>query len=145
MSITEAFLTPIEEQEIVKAIIAAEKNTSGEIRVHLEEKSEKPPLERAKEVFISLKMNETKARNGVLFYVDIVEKQFAIIGDEGINNLVPNDFWETTKNVVIENFKKENYKNGLVAGITESGKQLKHFFPYETDDIDELDNEISKG
>lgn len=145
MSKTEDFLTPEEEQEIVQAITIAETNTSGEIRVHIEEHSEKQPLERAQEVFLTLNMQQTKARNGVLFYVCVADKKFAIIGDEGINNVVANDFWDGTKNVVIENFKVGNYKKGLVDGILKAGEQLKHFFPYQSDDIDELPNEISKG
>lgn len=145
MSKTEDFLTKEEEQEIVQAIVVAETNTSGEIRVHIEEHSEKPPLERAQEVFYTLEMQHTKARNAVLFYVNVADKKFAIIGDEGINNVVANDFWNSTKDIVIENFKVKAYKKGLVEGILKAGEQLKSFFPYEKDDIDELPNEISKG
>lgn len=145
MSKTEDFLSPEEEQAIVQAIVQAEKNTSGEIRVHIEEHSEKPPLERAQEVFLSLGMQNTKDRNGVLFYVGVADKHFAIIGDQGINQLVNEKFWDSTKNIVIENFKKQLYKEGLTEGILEAGKQLKKFFPYQSDDINELPNEISKG
>ena len=145
MSKTEDFLSKAEEQEIVHAIVAAEKNTSGEIRVHIEEHSEKPPLERAQEVFFELKMNETKDRNGVLFYVCVADKKFAIIGDEGINNVVDGNFWNSTKEVVIANFKEKQYKKGLVDGILKAGEQLKNYFPYQSDDVDELSNEISRG
>ncbi|HBK84087.1 MAG TPA: hypothetical protein DDZ41_10940 [Flavobacterium sp.] len=144
MSKTEDFLTSKDEQEIVEAIKIAEENTSGEIRVHLENHSDKDAIQRAQEVFNSLKMFETQARNGVLFYVNIAGHQFAIIGDEGINKVVPEDFWESTKNIVIENFKNQNYKNGLVAGIEKAGEQLKRYFPYQSNDINELTNEISK-
>lgn len=145
MSKTEDFLTTEEEQEIVKAITIAEKNTSGEIRVHIENKSEKPPLERAKEVFLSLEMNQTEARNGVLFYVGVSDKTFAILGDEGIDKAVESDFWNVTKDVVIEHFKNNHYKDGLVAGILSAGERLKMFFPYAENDTDELSNEISRG
>ena len=145
MSKTEDFLTPEEEQEIVNAISIAEKNTSGEIRVHIENHSEKPPLERAKEVFLSLEMDKTQARNGVLFYVGVSDKTFAILGDEGIDKKVELDFWNTTKDTVIQYFKNKNYKEGLVAGILCAGERLKAFFPYETDDTNELSNEISKS
>lgn len=145
MSKTEDFLTPTEEQEIVKAIALAEKQTSGEIRVHLEEKSDLEPMERAKEVFLQLNMQQTDARNGVLFYVAVSNKKFAVLGDEGINKVVATDFWESTKEAVLNQFKTGNFKTGLIDGITEAGNQLKAHFPYQTDDENELSNEISKG
>ena len=97
MSKTEEFLTKAEEQEIVAAIVIAEKNTSGEIRVHIEEINTKPPVERAQEVFHLLKMDETELKNGVLFYICMLSKSFAVIGDKGINDLVEPNFWNSTK------------------------------------------------
>ena len=145
MSETEDFLTQEEEQEIVQAIVEAEKNTSGEIRVHLEEHSDKEPLVRAQEVFFALKMQQTKARNGVLIYIGVHDKHLAIIGDEGINKVVENDFWDCTKDVIISNFKERQFKKGLVEGVLRAGEQLKKHFPYQSDDTNELSNEISKG
>jgi uncharacterized membrane protein len=145
MSKTEDFLTSKQEAKIVDAIRIAEENTSGEIRVHIEEKSEKPPVERAKEVFNTLKMYETEARNGVLFYINVSGNQFAILGDEGINNVVPTDFWESTKEIVLTNFAAKKNKKGLVEGIKKAGEQLKKYFPYQSNDTNELSNEISKG
>lgn len=145
MSQTEDFLTAKQEEKIVEAIRIAEENTSGEIRVHIEEKSEKPPIERAKEVFNTLKMYETEARNGVLFYVDVTNHKFAIIGDEGINKVVPSDFWECTKDIVLSNFALKKHKKGLVKGIERAGEQLKKYFPYQKDDSNELSNEISRA
>ncbi|WP_159800109.1 TPM domain-containing protein [Flavobacterium sp. MK4S-17] len=139
------FLTPAEEQEVVNAIAAAEKDTSGEIRVHIENHTEKPPLERAQEVFQLLGMQETAARNGVLFYVGVQDHTFAIIGDEGIDKVVEDDFWDCTKDVVIERFKQQQFKNGLVEGILRAGERLKQYFPYTHDDTNELPNEISKS
>jgi uncharacterized membrane protein len=144
MSKTEDFLTSKEEEEIVEAIRIAEENTSGEIRVHIEEKSDKPSLERAKEVFNVLEMYKTEARNGVLFYINVSDHQFAILGDEGIDKVVPSDFWESTKDVVLKNFSEKKFKKGLVKGIIKAGEQLKNYFPYQSDDINELPNEISR-
>ena len=143
MSKTEDFLSKAEEQEIVLAIVEAEKNTSGEIRVHIEEHTEKSPLERAQEVFFELKMDETQDRNGVLFYVCVSDKKFAIIGDKGINEAVESDFWDCTKDTVIANFKEGNFKKGLVEGILRAGERLKNFFPYQNNDTNELSNDIS--
>lgn len=145
MSETEDFLNAAEEQEIVNAIKEAEKNTSGEIRVHIENHSEKPPLERAQEVFYQLGMETTAARNGVLFYVGVSDHTFAIIGDEGIDKAVEADFWNTTKDVVISHFKEKRYKEGLVEGILKAGVRLKEYFPYQDDDINELPDTISRG
>ena len=145
MAKTAAFLSKEEEQEIVQAIVEAEKNTSGEVRVHIEKHSNKTPLERAQEVFFELKMEATNDRNGVLFYVSVTDKKFAIIGDQGINELVATDFWDTTKEIVIAHFKNGNFKTGLVEGILSAGNQLKAYFPYQSDDEDELSNEISKS
>jgi len=145
MSKTEDFLTKQDEKEIVSSIVEAEKNTSGEIRVHIEEHSEKSPLDRAQEVFFELNMNETQDRNGVLFYICVSDKKFAIIGDKGINDAVESDFWDCTKDTVIANFKEGNFKKGLIEGILQAGQRLKHYFPYQSDDTNELSNEISRN
>ena len=140
-----SFLSKNDEQEVIAAITKAEKNTYGEIKVHIETKTEKPPLERAQEVFLSLGMQQTEARNGVLFYVGVHDKSFAIIGDQGINNLVEPDFWESTKDVVIGHFKNQEYKQGLVNGILRAGERLQTYFPYQSGDVNELSNDISKS
>jgi len=146
MSLTEDFLSTVEEQEIIKAIVKAEKETSGEIRVHIEEHSDLPVLERAQEVFKMLNMHKTSAHNGVLFYIGVKDRHFAIIGDDGIDAVVPYDFWEETKKKVINHFKLNQFKEGLIAGILHTGKQLKHYFPYRgNEDVNELPNEISRG
>lgn len=145
MSVTEDFLTADEEQEIVNAIILAEKNTSGEIRVHIENHSVKPPLERAKEVFHQLGMYKTNSRNGVLFYIGVSDHTFAILGDEGIDKAVEADFWDCTKDAVISHFKEKRFKEGLVEGVLKAGERLKLYFPYNESDKDELSNEISKS
>jgi uncharacterized membrane protein len=145
MSKVEEFLTKKEEQEIVEAIRVAEKNTSGEIRVHLEKKIDTDAIDRAVEVFNELEMYNTKDANGVLIYVAVKSKQFAICGDKGINKVVPTDFWESTKNIMADHFQNGNFKQGLVDGILKAGEQLKKYFPYQDDDTNELSNEISKG
>lgn len=145
MSKVEDFLTKAEEQEIVEAIGKAEKNTSGEIRVHIEKQTSIAPIEKAVEVFHQLQMEQTQDRNGVIIYVAVKSKQFAIYGDKGINEKVPSDFWDTTKDTIISHFKKGNFKQGLIDGILKAGEQLKKYFPYAEGDTDELSNEISKG
>lgn len=145
MSELDEFLTLEGQDQVVEAIKEAELNTSGEIRVHFENTLEKACLERAKEVFINLNMQNTKNRNGVLFYVAVHHKSFAILGDSGIDKVVPNDFWESVKNLVISEFSKGNRVEGLVNGILEAGIKLKHYFPYKVGDTNELTNEISKS
>ena len=143
MSEVEKFLTEEQERQIVKTIRVAEKNTSGEIRVHIEKTTSKPTIERAKEVFYYLKMDETKDKNGVLFYLAVHDKKFAIIGDVGLNTKVPNDFWLSITNTVLKEFKNNNFALGLEKGILETGEKLKEHFPYQNDDINELTDEIS--
>lgn len=143
MSKVADFLTKIEQAAIIEAIQLAEQNTSGEIRVHLEEKSEKDAYTRALEVFNDLKMYETNLRNGVLIYVAIDDKKFAICGDEGINAIVAADFWDCTKNIMVAHFTEQNFKQGLIEGIIAAGNQLKKYFPAQQNDKDELSNEIS--
>lgn len=145
MSQVEDFLTSVEEESIIQAIRQAEKNTSGEIRVHLERSSEKNALERAKEVFYFLKMDATEAQNGVLFYVAVDDHKFSILGDAGIDKVVPNDFWQSVKDSVLTHFKNGNYAKGLEQGIEETGKKLKQYFPLDSHDLNELSDEISLG
>lgn len=145
MSKVEDFLTKEEEQEIVEAIRMAEKNTSGEIRVHLEKTTSLDAYDRALEVFHQLKMHETQLQNGVLIYVAIQDRNFVICGDKGINDLVKDDFWNSTRDVIVSHFKNGNFKQGLIDGITKAGEQLQHYFPYLEGDTNELSNEISKG
>ncbi len=145
MSRVEDFLTADEEQEIVRAILEAEKNTSGEIRVHIEGHTRLEPMDRAIELFQILKMNNTKQENGVLIYVAVNDRKFAIYGDQGINKVVPTNFWDATKNEIQEEFIKGKFKEGIVKGILKAGKELKRFFPWNQNDTNELSNEVSKG
>lgn len=153
MSKVEDFLNREEETEIVEAIRMAEKNTSGEIRVHLEAKSISPDnptksidaFERAAEVFDMLRMDNTKQSNGVLIYVAVEDRTLVIMGDKGINQVVGQDFWESTKDIIIHHFKNGDMKQGLVEGILKAGEQLKKHFPFGKDDKNELPDEISIG
>ena len=145
MSKVEDFLTKEEEQQIVAAICMAEKNTSGEIRVHLEKTTSLDPYDRALEVFHELKMDDTELQNGVLIYVAVKDRNFVICGDKGINDLVTYEFWNSTRDVIVSHFKNGNFKQGLIDGITKAGEQLKKYFPYLEGDTNELSNEISKG
>jgi uncharacterized membrane protein len=145
MSKVEDFLTQEEEQEIVQAIQIAEKDTSGEIRVHIEKTTSIDAFDRALEVFHLLKMDETQLKNGVLIYLAVDDKSFVICGDEGINDVVVNDFWNSTKDAMAVHFKKGDFKQGLIDGILKAGEQLKTYFPYQEGDVNELSNEISKG
>lgn len=145
MSQVEDFLTAVQEKEVVAAIRQAEQTTSGEIRVHLEKHTELNVLERAAAVFHWLKMDNTVQRNGVLIYVAVEDHKFAIYGDQGINDLVPNNFWESTKDAILSKFKEGNFTQGLIDGVLLAGEQLQKYFPWEHGDINELSDEISKG
>ena len=137
--------TKEQQKQIVEAIKQAEHNTSGEIRVHIEKTCKLDVLDRAANVFAMLKMHKTQLRNGVLFYLSVEDRKFAILGDAGINAKVPADFWDSVKNAVIEQFKLGNQTEGLVKGILMAGEKLKAHFPYQKDDVNELSDEISFG
>lgn len=143
MSIIEDFLTTSEEQQIIEAIRQAELNTSGEIRVHIENCCSQGAEARAKEVFSILKMDNTKLQNAVLIYIAVHDHHFAIYGDNGINNVVPDSFWNTTKDIIQDHFRKGEFGIGLINGIACVGEQLKLYFPWNSDDSNELPNTIS--
>lgn len=140
-------ITPEQEAVLVAAIRQAETTTSGEIRVHLEDSCPTPePLDRAAQVFAELGMHNTAQRNGVLFYLAWNTRQFAVIGDSGINAAVSDDFWEITKETVLEQFRGGKYVVGLERGVRMVGEQLKRYFPYDAKtDKNELDDSISFG
>lgn len=131
------------QQKVVQAIEQAELNTSGEVRVHVDDHCKGNVLDRAAYIFEKLEMQKTELRNGVLFYLAVADRKFAILGDAGINQKVPSIFWDEIKNNVIAHFKEGDFAGGLSEGIIKAGEQLKAHFPYQEDDINELDNEIS--
>lgn len=138
-----AVFTEEEQQQIQKAVAAAEKNTSGEIRVCVEKTCSDNTLDRAAKYFSQLGMDKTKLRNGVLIYVATVDRKFAIIGDAGINQVVPSDFWDSTKEDMLSHFKYGNLLEGIITGIAKAGEQLKKYFPHTLDDKNELPDDIA--
>jgi uncharacterized membrane protein len=141
----EKYFTQENKLQIANAIRVAEMNTSGEIRLHIEKYCKVDVLDQATYVFEKLEMHKTKLRNGVLFYLAIEDRQFAILGDAGINQKVPSDFWNKTNDTVLSKFKEGKITEGLTTGILMAGEQLKEHFPYLTDDKNELSNDISFG
>lgn len=137
------FFTREEQIQIRDAIKEAEVETSGEIRVHLETKFSGNVLDRAAWIFKRIKMHETDNRNGILFYFAVQNKEFAIIGDGGINSKVTDNFWDKIKNILQKHFRNGKYTEGLIEGILMAGMQLKEHFPHEKDDKNELPDEIS--
>jgi uncharacterized membrane protein len=140
-----SFFTAEQRDTIKQAIIDAESNTSGEIRVHIETWCHGKVLDRAAKVFHSLKMQDTEQRNGVLIYLGIRHHKFAIIGDAGIHAQVGDNFWDDVKQKMVENFKDKNFTEGLVQAIAEVGTKLKAYFPHLPDDVNELPDDISFG
>ncbi len=140
------FLSTDEKKKVVEAIKEAERNTSGEIRVHLENHCREDVLDHAAYIFDQLEMHKTEQRNGVLFYLAVQDHQLAILGDAGINKVVPAGFWDNVRDKMIAHFKKDEYADGLVAGLLMAGDQLGTHFPYgDKGDKNELRDEISFG
>ncbi len=142
---TNQIFTPQIKAQLVSAIEQAELSSSGEIRLHIDNYCKSDVLDRAVTVFETLEMHKTDLRNGVLFYLAVCDKKFAVIGDVGINQKVPPNFWDEIKSNVLINFKQNKFAEGLSEGIIKAGEQLKTHFPYQKEDKNELDNEISIG
>lgn len=134
--------TEQEQELITAAILTAEKATSGEIRIAIEKHCEGSAFERATAYFEKLGMDKTSRHNGVLIYLANVDHKFAIIGDRGINKVVPADFWETTRVAMTAHFASGNIAQGVIAGIMLAGEKMAIFFPAQKDDINELSNDI---
>lgn len=139
------FINNEQEKRLIEAIKLAELGTSAEIKVHIDKHCKGNPLDEAVRWFLKLKMEQTKDRNGVLIYVAYKDKKVAIIGDKGINSLVDDAFWDSTYCLMSEEFKKGNMCEGLCKAIESVSLKLKQFFPYETDDVNELSDDISYG
>lgn len=139
-------LSESEQKRVIEAIKEAELHTSGEVRVHVEHHCpDADALTRAKLVFAKLGMHKTDLQNGVLFYVAVEDRKFAVIGDAGIDQKVPTDFWNSVFEIVKTHFVQQQYADGLCKGIEQAGQQLKAYFPRQNDDKNELSDDISFG
>ncbi|MES2830276.1 MAG: TPM domain-containing protein [Bacteroidota bacterium] len=134
--------TEEQQEQIAAAIAEAEKATSGEIRIAIDKHCEGDAFERATSYFAELGMDKTSRHNGVLIYLAHADHKFAIIGDRGIDRVVPDDFWETTKVAMQAHFASGNLAQGIIAGVMLAGEKLATFFPFENGDINELPNEV---
>lgn len=142
----EKLFSTADREAIIAAIRSAENSTSGEIQVHIENHCKGDVLDRAAELFETLKMYQTKERNGVLFYLAVADHKFAILGDAGINHVVPADFWESIKDQMAIQFRAGAFTQGLIGGILLAGEQLGAHFPHKGhSDTNELSDEISFG
>ena len=139
----DSFLNEKEVKDLAAIISEAELLTSGEIRLHLEEKCNIDTQARALEVFYSLNMGNTKLKNAVLIYISYGDQKFAICGDEGIHENVSNRFWKSLRNSLRRSFEKKDFFKGISITIMECGRQLRTYFPYQHDDINELDNHVT--
>jgi uncharacterized membrane protein len=139
------FFTKAEGDQVIAAIRQAELDSSGEVRVHIEADCKGEIVHAAKKTFKRLHMHKTQARNGVLFFLAPERKEFAIVGDEGIDKVVPDHFWDDVRDILQTHFRQNDYLNGLTLGINRVGEKLKVYFPYQSDDENELPDEISYG
>ena len=139
------FFTAEQVKQVESAIRAAEESTSGEIRVHLEKGCLSDPVPCAAAMFKKLKMHKTKLGNGILFYLAVQDRKFAVIGDAGIHKCVPAGFWDLVRDKMLVLFKEEKFTEGLCEGITMTGIELKKYFPLSASDKNELSNEVTFG
>ncbi len=139
------FLSAEEQERIVNEIRRAEEGTSGEIRVHLARHAGRDVLEKAKKIFSQLGMTRTKHRNGILILLATDHRKFAIVGDEGIHRLLPENYWEDVKEEMQKQFRAGKFGDGLCLGIHRIGEKLKLHFPAEKQDENELPDQISES
>jgi uncharacterized membrane protein len=137
------FFSREQQEAIVRAIVEAEHATSGEIRVHIETSCKADVLDEAAWLFRKVGMQKTADRNGVLIYLALNERKFAIIGDTGINSVVPLGFWDSIRDHMKQRFSENMYTEGLTEGILMAGNQLKEHFPRTRDDVNEITDTIS--
>ncbi len=138
-----SFFTKEQQDEILASIRQAEEATSGEIRVHIETTCNEDVLDRAAWIFNKLKMHRTADRNGVLFYLAVGDRKFAVIGDGGINAIVPENFWDQIRETMQDLFREGKFTEGLSRGILMAGEQLRAHFPHQKNDVNELSDEIT--
>ncbi|WP_295674932.1 TPM domain-containing protein [uncultured Mucilaginibacter sp.] len=132
-----------EQQRIRTAVEDAERHTSGQLRVCIEKTCSEQVLDRAAKYFHQLDMHKTKLRNGVLIYVATVDRKFAIIGDAGINKVVPDNFWDDTKDDMLKHFKVGDIVEGIVTGLAIAGEHLQKYFPHHKGDNNEISDDIA--
>jgi uncharacterized membrane protein len=137
------FFSRKEKKQILDAVREAEKNTSGEIRVHLEYHAREPVYGHAQKVFQKIGMTKTQERNGVLIFLATGNKKFAVLGDVGINEKVPEGFWNDVVQIMQERFKQNKFAEGISEAALRVGEKLKACFPYQANDKNELSDKIS--
>jgi uncharacterized membrane protein len=137
------FIAALDQPRIVEAIAAAERNTSGEIRVHIQPKAHGDIRHVAEKTFERLGMTKTELRNGVLLFIACEEQRFEILGDRGINEKVPSGFWDAIAARLTEHFRRGEFTDGIVEAVHSAGEELFHYFPRASDDVNELTNEIN--
>jgi uncharacterized membrane protein len=138
------FLAQLDQQRIVAAIGQAEKQTSGEIRVHVQPKANKEGIRASAErTFERLGMTKTVLRNGVLLFIASEERQFVILGDRGIDEKVPPGFWDDVAERLTTQFKDGKFSDGIIEAISAAGEHLKAWFPRSEGDVNELADDLN--
>ena len=138
-------ITPGEIADMKTAIGNAERRTSGEIRVFIEDHSADDPLDRAAYLFQKIGIGKTGLRNGVLIYVALKDHKFSIIGDKGIHEKVGPGFWDAIKEKMTAHFKAGRIYDGIIAAVNDAGEALAGHFPYSSGDKNELSDDIIFG
>ena len=139
------FFTKEQKEDIRQAILNAELDTSGEIKIHVENNCPGDVLDRSAYIFEKLGMKKTELRNGVLIYLSLNHRKFSIIGDAGINAVVPESFWNVIKDEMLMHFREDKFTEGLILAVTKTGEQLKKYFPHQMNDVNEISDDISYG
>jgi uncharacterized membrane protein len=137
------FISESDKNEIASTMLNADFKTSGEIRVRFERKAGRDPLAAARNAFLKLGMRENPSQNGVLFYISVFDRKFAVLGDEGINSKVGQQFWDIVRDAVITKLKEKQFAIGLIGGINMVAEKLAEFYPDEKIDLKENPDAIT--
>jgi uncharacterized membrane protein len=143
MAALDELLPKADQDRVVQAIGAAEKTTSGEIKVHVESRCKGDPYRRAIALFERLGLTKTRQRNAVLIYVAVHDRKYALLGDSGIHEAVGSQFWNDAATRMQDAFRKGALGDGLVGAVESVGARLAEKFPPSADDKNEISDEIS--
>jgi uncharacterized membrane protein len=140
------FLQKLDDAAIAEAIQAAERQTSGEIRVFVTSRNVRGDsvVKQAAARFEKLGMTATRDRNAVLLYFVPRAHQFAIIGDRGIHEKCGETFWQDVALNIHEKFMTGHFTDAIVGAIKTTGEVLARYFPRSSDDRNELPNELEQ-
>ena len=139
-------------EAIGAAVAVAERETSAEIRVHLDRQLARhtdvpsgDALARARQVFVRLRMHETDEHNGVLIYLAVEDRKLAIVGDDAVHACVGEQYWASVRDAMVERLRRGEAREAILHAVGDVGAILRKFFPPRPGRHNQLSDEVSLG